>query len=126
MDFVVGMVGNCPSPKICAVDNEHISSNNTFRSEISEGVTCFLRKQYNDLEAVLTSQQQSQKSALTETWLNADDAPKYFALLNYKLFNKPRDIFEGRVMIQCFNYVSVAEKLDSVSRMRAPKGLLPW
>ena len=33
-DFVLGMVGNSPNPKSCAVDNEHISSNDTFRAEI--------------------------------------------------------------------------------------------
>ena len=51
-----------------------------------------LRKHYNELEALILSQQQSPEIlALTETWLNPNDEPNCLAPPNYKVFNKARD-----------------------------------
>ena len=73
-----------------------------------------LRKHYNELEALILSQQQSPEIlALTETWLNPNDETNCFALPNYKVFNKARDTRGGGVMIQCLNCVSVIDELDS-------------
>ena len=73
-----------------------------------------LRKHYNELEALILSQQQSPEIlAVTETWLNPNDEPNCFALPNYKVFNKARDTRGGGVMIQCLKCVSVIDELDS-------------
>ena len=73
-----------------------------------------LRKHYNELEALILSQQQSPEIlALTETWLNPNDEPNCFTLPNYKVFNKARDTRGGGVMIQCLNSVSFIDEFDS-------------